>query len=50
MIAEIRMYIAEKVLGWLISVVPDNKEGDDLLTFIHAYFEFKVNEQQDGRI
>lgn len=41
MMAALRMYICEKVLGWLISVAPDNKEGHDFLLFIHSYFEFK---------
>lgn len=44
--AEIRLFIAEKFLGWAISIAPKNKEGNELTVCIGHYFAAKVQQAQ----
>ena len=43
---EIRMYIAEVLLGWVIDIAPDTVEGIGLVMIIGAYFKAKI----DGKL
>jgi|GEM_PF-6213914 len=40
--SEFRMLIAEKLLGAIISIAPNNGEGWVLANHIREYFEYKL--------
>ena len=39
MIDEIRMYLAEILLRWAVSLVPDSHEGALLVKMVRRYYE-----------
>lgn len=44
MLDSLRMLIAEWLLGIIIKIVPDNKEGSELIVYIMIYLKRKINE------
>jgi hypothetical protein len=45
---ELRMYLAEKLLGWSFDVTPWNEEGQKLRKHISAYYFEKIKELERG--
>lgn len=44
MFDSLRMILAEWLLGIIIKVVPNNKDGNELIVYIMSYLKKKINE------